>query len=73
METSCANRGSSNWTVTLAPHDVAALLMVDAGPESEDLVDGSLEPPCAWPFLALQCAAGNGSYIYNGTLVKWGF
>jgi alpha-galactosidase len=51
-----------NWTVTLEPHDVAALLMTDAGPEpADELADGELAPPCAWPWLALQCTSPNGS------------
>lgn len=44
-----------NWTVTLGAHDVAALLLTDAGPEP------SISPPCAPPFLVLQCTADNGS------------
>lgn len=57
-----------NWTVTLEPHDVAALLLTDAGPEP-----ATAEPPCAYPFLAHQCTAANGSYIYNGSILEWGF
>ena len=45
-----------NWTVTLGAHDVAALLMKDAGPEL-----GTLNLPCAPPFLLHQCASSNGS------------
>ena len=56
-----------NWTVTLQPHDVAALLMTDAGPEPKGLW------PCAPPFLAWQCTAPNGSYIGNEGVVKYGF
>lgn len=63
-----------NWTVTLESHDVAALLMTDAGPEpAEELADGEISPPCAWPFLALQCTSPNGSYIYNGSIKEYGF
>jgi alpha-galactosidase len=58
-----------NWTVILEPHDVAALLMTDAGPEPN--LPKSL--PCAPPFLEWQCTAPNGSYILNGTHVRWGF
>jgi alpha-galactosidase len=58
-----------NWTVTLQPHDVAALLMTDAGPEPT----GAGPLPCASPFLEWQCAAANESYILNGKHVKWGF
>lgn len=58
-----------NWTVTLPPHDVAALLMTDAGPEPEET--GPL--PCAAPFLEWQCTAVNGSRVLNDTHVKWGF
>jgi len=63
-----------NWTVTLGSHDVAALLLTDAGPEpTQELVDDEGAPGCAWPFLVHQCTAPNGSYIYNGTLLEWGF
>lgn len=51
-----------NWSVSLQAHDVAALLMTDAGPEPADLEEeGYL--PCASPFLELQCTSPNGSYI----------
>lgn len=56
------------WRVTLEPHDVAALLLKDAGPEDE-----GMEPPCAPPFAIHQCTSPNGSYIYNGSLLKWGW
>ncbi|KFY98616.1 hypothetical protein V498_01375 [Pseudogymnoascus sp. VKM F-4517 (FW-2822)] len=52
-----------NWTVKLGAHDVAALLLKDAGPEPKET--GPL--PCASPFLEWQCTAANGSYILNGT------
>ncbi|KAL5346434.1 hypothetical protein ACLOAV_008705 [Pseudogymnoascus australis] len=58
-----------NWTVKLGAHDVAALLLKDAGPEPKET--GPL--PCASPFLEWQCTAANGSYILNGTHIKWGF
>jgi alpha-galactosidase len=57
-----------NWTVTLEAHDVAALLLSDAGPEPKG---GS--PPCAEPFLVHQCTAPKGSYIDGGALLEWGF
>lgn len=56
-----------NWTVTLGAHDVAALLLTDAGPEP------SINPPCAPPFLVLQCTADNGSYIEDSVLLEYGF
>jgi len=57
-----ADRSRSNWTVTLGAHDVAALLLTDAGPEpAEEIADGTLAPLCAWPFLAGQCTSPNGS------------
>jgi alpha-galactosidase len=57
-----------NWTVNLQAHDVAALLLTDAGPEP-----AGLELPCASPFLEWQCTSPNGSYILDGTHVEWGF
>jgi len=57
-----------NWTVTLEPHDVAALLLADAGPEDSAV----LAPPCAYPLLDLQCTSPNGSYIYDGALLEYG-
>ena len=57
-----------NWTVTLEVHDVAALLLSDAGPEPR-----GESPPCAEPFLVHQCTAPNGSYIDGGALLEWGF
>lgn len=68
LSSSVVNNLHSNWTVTLASHDVAALLMTDAGPEPS----AELAPPCAYPFLDLQCTSANGSYIYNSTLVEYG-
>lgn len=47
-----------NWTVTLDTHDVAALLLTDAGPEPVQALDLT---PCAPPFLLHQCTAPNGS------------
>lgn len=59
-----------NWSVTLEPHDVAALLLTDAGPEPANA--GPL--PCAAPFLEWQCTSpGNESYILDGSHVEWGF
>jgi alpha-galactosidase len=58
-----------NWTVTLESHDVAALLLTDAGPEPA----GAGPLPCAAPFLEWQCTSPNGSYILDGTHVEWGF
>ncbi|KAK4551726.1 hypothetical protein LTR86_010962 [Recurvomyces mirabilis] len=63
-----------NWTLTVGPHDVAALLLTDAGPEpSQELADGEIAPPCAYPFLVHQCTAPNGSFIYNGSKLEYGF
>ena len=51
-----------NWTVTVGAHDVAALLLTDAGPEpAQELADGKIAPPCAYPFLAHQCTSPNGT------------
>jgi len=44
-----------NWTVTLDSHDVAALVLTEAGPEPS-LID----PPCAPPFLVQQCTSPDG-------------
>jgi len=57
-----------NWTVKLEAHDVAALVLRDAGPEPRDQ-----ELECAEPFLSWQCTDADGNYINNGTTVKWGF
>ena len=56
------------WSVNLEPHDVAALLLKDIGPEPLDT-----SPPCAPPYSLFQCTAPNGTWIYNGSLVQWGF
>jgi hypothetical protein len=53
----------------LESHDVAPLLLTDAGPEPA----GAGPLPCAAPFLEWQCTSPNGSYILDGTQVEWGF
>jgi hypothetical protein len=54
----------------LDAHDVAALLLTDAGEEPKSVGE---ETPCAAPFLEWQCTSPNGSYIDGGENVKWGF